>query len=303
MIYSGKMLLYFIIFASPFFVLSCGHKLLDTTDWQLVASGFSFPEGPAWDGRSALYVSNCNSDWIARIENGEVARFLTASERTFGKTNGMIVSKTGDLYACDFGQGAILKIALSGEVQVVTSGFQGVRFNRPNDINFDRSGNLYFTDPKSYQAAQPAGRVFYHDFTADTTWLVAENMDFPNGLAMSPREEKLFVCESGKSRIVHFDVVGPGQLANMQVFIELPGGDPDGLEFDAEGNLWVAHFGSGTVFVISPNGEILHRIKTPGKKPSNLEFGDADGRTLYLTEDETNSVYTLRVCVTGCRTL
>ncbi|MFZ5517570.1 MAG: SMP-30/gluconolactonase/LRE family protein [Candidatus Zhuqueibacterota bacterium] len=301
MICAGKMLLYLGIFISPFFFLSCRHHLIDNANWELVATGFSFPEGPAWDGQGLLYVSNCNSDWIARIENGEVDRFLSASERTFGKTNGMIVSKTGDLYACDFGRGAILKISWSGEVRVVTSGFQGARFNRPNDINFDRSGNLYFTDPKSYQAAQPDGRVFYHDIAADTTRLVAVNMDFPNGLAMSPREAKLFVCESGKSRIVRFDVVESGRLANMQVFVELPGGDPDGLEFDTEGNLWVAHFGSGTVFVIAPDGHILHRIKTPGKKPSNLEFGDADGRTLFLTEDETNSIYKLRVCVTGYR--
>ena len=85
----------------------------------------------------------------------------------------------------------------------------------------------------------------------------------------------------------------------MELFIELPGGDPDGIDFDVKGNLYVAHFGSGTIYVISPVGQVLEKIKTPGAKPSNIEFGDSDFRTLYLTEDETNAVYKIKVLYPG----
>jgi len=285
----------------PFILGSCNQKIIEDTDWQLVASGFSFPEGPAWDGKGVLYVSNCYSNMIAKIEGALVDKFVTASESTFEKTNGLVVSKNGDIFACDFGKGAILKVTPAGEVSVLVSGFNGKRLNRPNDINFAKNGNLYFTDPKSYGAEKADGRVFYHDFQSGQTRLVADNMDFPNGLAMSPLANKLYVCESAKNRVVRFDAAKNGQLTNMQTFVELPGGDPDGIEFDVKGNLYVAHFGSGTVFVISPQGEILHQIKTPGKKPSNLEFGEKDMKTLFLTEDETNSVYKLQVGVPGYR--
>lgn len=293
------MLFVLIMFSTPIFFASCSQKIVDDTNWQLVASGFSFPEGPAWDGESVLYVSNCYSNWIAKIEDGKVDTFLTASENTFEKTNGMIVSRSGDIFACDFGRGAILKITQDGVVNVVVAGFNGEKLNRPNDINFDRNGNLYFTDPKSYGADQPDGRVFFHVLQTGRTELVAENMDFPNGLALSPLANKLYVCESGKHRVVRFDVVENGQLENREIFAELPGGDPDGIDFDVNGNLYVAHFGSGTVFIISPKGEILNEIKTPGKKPSNLDFGGKDRKTLFLTEDETNAVYKLRMNVAG----
>lgn len=298
---AGKFVMGLVVFVLPFLIASCSQKLVDDTDWQLVASGFSFPEGPAWDGESVLYVSNCYSNWIAKIEDGKVDSFIIASEDTFDKTNGMVVSRSGDIFACDFGRGAILKITPDGEVNEIVPGFNGEKLNRPNDINFDRNGNLYFTDPKSYGSDHPDGRVFFHDLKTGRTELAAENMDFPNGLALSPLADKLYVCESGKHRVVRFDVAENGQLGNMEVFAELPGGDPDGIEFDVEGNLYVAHFGSGTVFIISSKGEILHEIKTPGKKPSNLDFGGKDRKTLFLTEDETNSVYKMRMNVAGYR--
>ncbi len=110
---------------------------------------------------------------------------------------------------------------------------------------------------------------------------------------------KLYVCESAKSRILSFDLDKENNVSNKSVFIELPGGDPDGFNFDINGNMYVAHFGSGTLFIISPDAKIIHSIKTPGKKPSNVEFGEKDRKTLYLTEDETNSIYKMRVSVRG----
>ncbi len=103
------------------------------------------------------------------------------------------------------------------------------------------------------------------------------------------------------NRILKFAVDKNGRLSNKNVFIELPGGDPDGIAFDENGNLYAAHFGGGHIFVISPNGQIVDSIQTPGKKPSNVEFGGKDFKTLFITEDETNSVYKANIEIPGAK--
>ena len=124
-----------------------------------------------------------------------------------------------------------------------------------------------------------------------------------NGIAFSPDSKKLFVCESAQNRILTYNVNENGFLSNKLVFAELPGGDPDGIAFDIDGNLYVAHFGGGAIYVFSPKGIIKDKLITPGKKPSNVEFGGEDMRTLFITEDETNSVYSRQVETAGMKLL
>ena len=131
--------------------------------------------------------------------------------------------------------------------------------------------------------------------------IIHDAIAFPNGIAFSEDGNRLFVCESAANRILLFDVLQNGNIANGRPFVELPGGDPDGIALDVRGNLYVAHFGGGAVYIISPDGKILQKIPTPGKKPSNLEFGENDMKTLFLTEVETNSVYRLQVPVSGSK--
>jgi gluconolactonase len=111
----------------------------------------------------------------------------------------------------------------------------------------------------------------------------------------------LYVCESAFARVLRFTVEPDGRLTNKEIFVELLGGDPDGIAFDSEGNLYVAHYGGGAVYVIAPDGRIKQKIPTPGKKPTNLEFADEDLQTLFLTEVETNALYKRRVDIAGLK--
>lgn len=269
--------------------------------WQKVVAGLNFPEGPAWDGQGTLYVSNCYGGWIARVRDAKTDTFLTAANSpfTFRKTNGLTVAKDGAIFACDFGIGAILAISPEGKTLVYASGYQELPFNRPNDLTFDRHGNLYFTDPLSYDPENPDGRIFRVDASTGTVLLAASGLTFPNGLGFSADGQILYVCESARQRIIRFQVQPDGLLKYQDVFVELPGGDPDGMNFDQAGNLYVAHFGGGIVYVIAPDGKIKQKIAAPGKKPTNVEFGGSDLKTLYLTEVETNALYRLQVPIPG----
>lgn len=268
-----------------------------------VLDGLKFPEGPAWDGRDKLYASNCYGDWISVIGPDTSRVFLRASEEpfTFAKTNGMTIGPDGCLYACDFGKGAILRITPAGKSEIFIPGYEGKPFNRPNDLAFDRKGNLYFTDPKSYDRNNRDGAVYRYDARKKTVTRVADDLAFPNGIAFSANGKFLHVCESAFERVLRFPVQKNGLLGPRSIYIELPGGDPDGIAFNQLGDLYVAHFGGGAIHVIDKNGKIKEILMTPGKKPSNVEFAGPDLRTLYITEDETNAIYKCTVKTPGLK--
>ncbi|MDZ7270122.1 MAG: SMP-30/gluconolactonase/LRE family protein [candidate division KSB1 bacterium] len=268
------------------------------SQWELVAQGFDFPEGPAWDGR-ALYVSNCYGGWIARLGPGEVDTLALLPEPY--RTNGLALGPDGALYACEFGSKAVVKFTEGGTLQVVTHGPEGMPFHRPNDLAFDGAGRLYVTDPKTYDREAEDGRIVCVEVTSGRAWVAASGLAFPNGIAFSPRDGKLYVSESARQRVVRFSVGPDGALGEQQVFVQLPGGDPDGLAFDAHGNLYVAHFGAGEVVVVAPDGNVIARLDAPGKRPTNLEFGGKNLRVLFLTEAGTNSVYMCKTRVPGAR--
>ena len=85
------------------------------------------------------------------------------------------------------------------------------------------------------------------------------------------------------------------------LFIQMSGGiGPDGMAMDAEGNLAVAHARAGTVWLFSPIGEPVVRVRSPaGLATTNIAYGGGDGRTLYIVESETGSILTARMPVPG----
>lgn len=263
-----------------------------TIEWQKIAENMQFPEGPAWNG-TELFVSSCYGGFITKINNEDVSVFVDSTMQPFRvkQSNGLTFGEDGFLYACDYGIGAILKISLEGKTKILSAGYQGSRFNRPNDLAYSPDGFLFFTDPKSYGKDKPDGRIFKLNTATGEVELVKDSLHFPNGIAFSPDGKNLFVCESAMNRVLKYEYTEKGLLKNKTAFIELPGGDPDGIAFDTNGNLYCAHFGGGTIYVINSNAEVVNELKAPGKKPSNVEFGGEDMKTLFITEDETNSVY------------
>lgn len=290
-----------LLFWLALFVFSCEQKtVLPTGNWIKVAGGLNFPEGPAWDGKSTLYISNCYGDWITKIRAGVADTFITHSEEipAYNRTNGLLFYKD-ILYACDFGTKAVLKISADKKVTVLSTGAPERPFQRPNDLAMGPDGFLYVTDPHHYDKTNPDGAVFKIDPETGATSVVIQNLAFPNGIAFSPDGQGLYVCESAFNRVLKYPFndgkIGP----ERSVFIELSGGDPDGITFDKEGNLYIAHFGGGAVYIVHPSGETACYLKTPGRKPTNLAFGGKNLKTLYLTEVETNAVYKMKTNIKG----
>jgi len=297
-----KITVLLIVFLLNILSNSTNSQIIDEKEkWVKVSDGLNFPEGPAFDGKSSIYLSNCYGGWITIFSDGIKDTFISKIDDSLliEKTNGLAFGKNGYLYVSEYGKGKILRINTNGKIEVYANDYKGEKFNRPNDLIFDENGNLFFTDPKSYDKNILDGRIFFVDGKTKEVVLLEDSLAFPNGINISPIDHKLYVCESVFNRILRYDITKDNRLSNKEVFAIIPGGDPDGIEFDVEGNLYVAHFGGKAVYVFSPESNLIQKIETPGRKPTNLEFGDADYKTLYLTEVETNALYKIRTKYPG----
>jgi gluconolactonase len=258
----------------------------------LFSDGFKFPEGPAFDRDGNLFVVNVDTGDISEISpEGRVKTFVN----TGGTPNGAKFHTNGDLYIADRKKG-IVAVSPTGEMRVIVDHYQGQRFNGPNDLIFDSSGNLYFTDPHGSSAENPHGRLYCVSSCGEMTCL-ASGLAFPNGLALSLDEKYLFVADTRKNRILRYVLDPP---VRSYLFSQLSGGwGPDGIALDTAENLYVAQYGGGVVIVLNPKGELIDRIAVGGLFPTNVAFGGPDGRTLYMTEVETGSVYFFRTELPG----
>ena len=268
-----------------------------------VADGLKFPEGPAYDGKGHVDVSNCNADFVTRFDTatGKASVLYRASPEGFQKTNGMTYRRDGSLIVCDFGRKAVLEIKPGGKVEVYADQCDGVPLKGPNDLAFDPAGNLYFTDPAGSDEKKPIGCVYRVDAGRERkVTKVAEGLAFPNGIAFSADAKHLYVAESKTFSILRYPVKEDGSLGEKSVFCRLPSDhEPDGINFDSAGNLWVTQYGSGAVRQLSPEGKVIREVKLPGKNPTNVEFAGKDLRTLFVTEVETGALYAMRVEVAG----
>lgn len=278
-----------------------------------ICDGMKFPEGPAYDGKQHVYFSQASAAAIARVSlDGKVEPewMKGSSGQTplrFTNTNGLTFFKDGSLFACDNKRNAIVRIWPDQRCEIYASHWNSEPFRGPNDLAFDDKGNLFFTDPTGSRLDNPVGPVYRVEAETRKVTRVAGGMAFPNGLAFSKDGRWLYVAESNKNRIVRFSVRGDGMLGPLEAFADLAEagkGEPDGIAVDTEGNVWVAHYGTHQVLVVSPDGGIAARYPMPegkGDGPTNVEFAGKDMRTLYITDPTTGALLRMRAPVAGLK--
>ena len=122
------------------------------------------------------------------------------------------------------------------------------------------------------------------------------------GPTFSPDEKYLYVGNWDLARkvLVRYEVAADGALRNGKVFYDFTR-EPepvalDGIKVDVEGHVYVS--APGGVWILSPSGTALGRIVLP-EHDANFAFGDADGKSLYLTAS--TGLYRLRVGIPGVR--
>lgn len=258
----------------------------DNIEVEHLAGGFTLSEGPFWHSDGFLMFSDVTGNVIYKwTESGGAEPLLEPS----GETNGITSDLHGNLLIAqhDSRQIGILESDLESITPLATE-YNGNKLHSPNDLVVKSDGAIFFTDPPW---GENESEIDFHGVyrippNGGPVQLLVDDLDYPNGIAFSPDESKLYISETLNSNIHVYDVVDDSTLANGSVFAvanqhgDNPQDGADGLKVDNDGNVWVS--GSDGVAVFSPDGDLLDIIPVP-ESTTNLNWGGTDRLNLFIT--------------------
>ena len=280
-----------------------------------VASGLKFPEGPIAVSDGSVLLVEIEGGTLTRVSaGGRVERIATLG----GGPNGAAIGPDGAVYVCnnggmhfsgaddgtrrpgpqpeDYSGGRVERVDLAtGRVERLFDQVEGTPLTGPNDIVFDACGGYYFTDLGKVRPNEiDRGGVFYAPADGGAPVQVACPVMTPNGVGLSPDGKTLYYAETEGARLWAFDVVAPGVVRRDpwpsphggRLVVASPGGHYqrfDSMALDVLGNVYIGTLLHGGITIVSPDGTICRHVPLPDRYPTNLCFGGADMRTLYVT--------------------
>lgn len=236
-------------------------------------------EGPVWDpAKEVLY-------WLD-IYSGRIFQYdptTDTHEQIYehdGAVGGLTLQSNGGLLL--FGeQGAIWEY-LDGDIAPVIDRVPVESHTRFNDVAADSTGGVLCGTK-----ATPVRRArLYHLTPNRRLRILLDDVGLSNGIGFSTEGRQVYYVDSWTYRVDTF-TFDPAQsdLSDQRVFVDLmeAPGMPDGLTVDADGYVWVAHYGGGVVSRYGPNGVLDQRIHLPVSQVTSLAFGGTDLSDLYIT--------------------
>jgi xylono-1,5-lactonase len=158
--------------------------------------------------------------------------------------------------------------------------------NRFNDGKCDAQGR-FWGGTMDFGCTQPTGALYRFDAKQRCTLAFDAGYAVTNGPTWSLDGRTMFFNETPAQRIHAFDFdPDTGELSNQRLWLRFDKGDghPDGMTTDASGRLWIAHWGAACVTCHDPESAAeLARIALPTSHITNVAFGGADLRTLFIT--------------------
>jgi len=262
---------------------------------KLVSREFSFTEGPAVDKEGNIFFTDQPNDKIWKYDtDGKLSVFMDKT----GRSNGLYFDRKGNIVSCADEQDQLWSIDANGKVKVLLTGFNGQKFNGPNDLWIDSKGGVYFTDPyyqRSYWTRTKPDlekeKVYYLPKGKKEAIVVAEDIVKPNGIVGTPDGKYLYVADIQAGKIYRYSIGEKGSLSGQQLFA--PQG-ADGMTLDERGNLYLAGRG---VTVYNNSGKKIAQIPVKEGWTANLCFGGKERTTLFITAS--TAVYVLPMRVKG----
>lgn len=259
---------------------------------QVVASGIDVPEGPAWGPDGSLYFVSAGEGRVYRLgADGQPVKVVD----TGGRPNGLAFSADGTLFIADAGRQAILRLDASGDIEVFADSHESMRFGGPNDLAFLPNGDLLFTDPARTPLPDPAISPIFRVKPSGIVSLFAGDIAYPNGVDVTADGKGVFVAEMRAHRLVRFGIDAAGNAVDEKLVRRFHDpASPDGMAVDVEGRVFVSLPGLQSLALVGPGGELAELYYSPKWRPSNVTFGGADLRTVFVTSESDGSIYSFR---------
>ena len=267
---------------------------------ELAATGYTFTEGPAWDGAQIIF-SDIPGDAVHVLVPGESA--ATVLYAPSANANGHTFDLQGRLINAEHGSGAITRWTPEDGRQVIVADYQGKRLNSPNDVVVRSDGLILFTDPP-YGLGERTSEVgfsgvFAFDEASGRMVLIDDALSRPNGLALSPDEAVLYVGDTATQTVWAYDLAADGTTSGKRRLVDVTDdstpGRVDGVRVDTAGRVWFTC--PGGICVVDPtSGSVIERLATP-KRATNLAWGGVGLSELYITA--LTDVYRVKTRATG----
>lgn len=262
------------------------------------------PEDTAFDSRGWIY---------AGMEHGRIVRFAPDGggyepfAETGGRPLGMDFGPDGRLIVADAVHG-LLSFSRDGKMSVLATEAGGLGFGLTNDVDVAPNGMIFFSDATSKFSIDTyildalehgsTGRLLVYDPKQGDARVLLDGLSFANGVAVSPDQSFVLVCETWKYRIQRYWLSGPRQ-GESEIFIDNLPGFPDGVSSNGRNTFWVALFAprDGRLDALLPHPilrSVLFRVRLlpSAVPPYGFVLGlDHTGRVTQNLQDPTGASY------------
>jgi sugar lactone lactonase YvrE len=238
-----------------------------------LATGFCFGEGPRWF-EGLLWFSDMLGEAVHTVDPGGSLTTLplpghSPSGLGFRPDGSLLIVLTENRQLLRYDGESVIAIADLSDVAPADLG----------DMVVDHLGRAYIGS----QAFQ--GGVIARVDPDNSVRLVAQDLDFPNGMAITADHKTLIVAESIGRRLSAFSIGGDGGLSGRRVFADGLDGPPDGISLDADGGVWTAMTLAHQFERIvegGPNGQVTHHIDIGDRAAIACMLGGSARRTLFM---------------------
>jgi sugar lactone lactonase YvrE len=241
---------------------------------------------------------------IVRLEGDRVVDVA----RVPGRPLGLSFSPDGTLYACVAGRGLARVDVARGFVDIVVDAAEGFAVRAANGVTVAADGVVYFTDSSAVWGVgqfledvldqRPSGRVLRYDPRTGEVLVLARELSFANGIALSPDGDSLLVAESGRYRLWRVWLTGDKKNLKEVALENLPG-FPDNLAATARGTTWLGLSSTRkrTIDLVHPHPLLKDAIASlpAWLRPRPVRWGfaielDAGARPLRSLQDPSGDV-------------
>jgi sugar lactone lactonase YvrE len=240
---------------------------------QPLANGFCFGEGPRWF-EGLLWFSDMLGE---AVHTTDMRGSLTTLPLPGHSPSGLGFRPDGSLLIASTEDRQVLRY--DGETVVTVADLADVAPANLGDMVVDDAGRAYV----GCQAF--SGGVIVRLDPDDSATVVAEGLDFPNGMVITEDRKTLIVAESTARRLSAFTIGGPNDpagLADRRIFADGLDGPPDGIALDAAGGVWTSMTLAHQFERITEGGAVTDRIDMGERVAIACALGGPERRTLFL---------------------